>query len=219
VIALEDTTLRNGSTSASGPMAAPDVPVSRLLGLWHALVVGTSAGTAVAAEAFSSTSAGSALPVDPRPGTAISELRRLSGLTWRELAHVFRVSRRTLHFWASGEQMSVPHHERLVRLVTFLRRVDRGWGKENGALFRLPDERGSSPLDFLAAGEFERAFSMLGPGSGAPRPSPRPLGDETREARKPLPPDVLADARHETVHTDSGRRRPAKRTRVKRGRA
>ena len=36
------------------------------------------------------------------PGAAIAELRRVSGLTWDQLARLVGVSRRTLHFWASG---------------------------------------------------------------------------------------------------------------------
>ena len=37
---------------------------------------------------------------------AIAELRRLSGLTWDQLARLFNVSRRALHFWASGKPMT-----------------------------------------------------------------------------------------------------------------
>ena len=34
---------------------------------------------------------------------AVSELRRISGLTWEQLAWLFGVSRRSVHFWASGK--------------------------------------------------------------------------------------------------------------------
>src|SRR2546428_13805112 len=36
-------------------------------------------------------------------GPAIMELRRLSGMTWEQLASLFEVTRRTVHFLASGK--------------------------------------------------------------------------------------------------------------------
>src|SRR4030065_864926 len=44
-----------------------------------------------------------------RPGAltanAIAEIRRLTGLTWGQIAEIFDVSRRTIHFWASGKPL------------------------------------------------------------------------------------------------------------------
>ncbi|MYE02765.1 MAG: helix-turn-helix transcriptional regulator [Alphaproteobacteria bacterium] len=40
---------------------------------------------------------------------ALFEIRRLSGLTWQELADLFGVSRRTVHNWANGARPSAEH--------------------------------------------------------------------------------------------------------------
>jgi DNA-binding transcriptional regulator YiaG len=37
---------------------------------------------------------------------AVNELRKLSGLTWEQLATLFNVSRRSVHFWASGQSLT-----------------------------------------------------------------------------------------------------------------
>ena len=38
----------------------------------------------------------------PDARRATSELRRISGLTWKQLGELFNVSRRNIHFWANG---------------------------------------------------------------------------------------------------------------------
>jgi len=43
----------------------------------------------------------------------------------------------------------------------------------------------------------------------------RPLSKSARDARKPLPPEVLAGARQETVHVESGKWRRPKSTKVR----
>ena len=43
----------------------------------------------------------------------------------------------------------------------------------------------------------------------------RPLSKSARDARKPLPPEVLADARQETVHVESGKWRVPRSTKVR----
>ena len=46
---------------------------------------------------------------------AISELRRISGLTWEQLGELFEVSRRSVHFWASGKPLNAANEQRLMR--------------------------------------------------------------------------------------------------------
>ncbi|HQN10370.1 MAG TPA: helix-turn-helix domain-containing protein, partial [Thermoanaerobaculia bacterium] len=41
-----------------------------------------------------------------RTGSRLYELRRLTGLTWDEIARLFHVSRRSVFLWASGRPMS-----------------------------------------------------------------------------------------------------------------
>ena len=43
----------------------------------------------------------------------------------------------------------------------------------------------------------------------------RPLSKSARDARKPLPPEVLAGARQETVHVESGKWRRPKSAKVR----
>ncbi|WP_419950972.1 helix-turn-helix domain-containing protein [Candidatus Palauibacter sp.] len=57
---------------------------------------------------------------------AVSELRRISGLTWEQLAELFGVSRRSVHCWASGKPLNAANHERLMRVLDVVRDADRG---------------------------------------------------------------------------------------------
>jgi hypothetical protein len=49
------------------------------------------------------TTSGTKAAEAPSEAGALSELRRLSGLSWGQLARALGVTRRTLHFWASGK--------------------------------------------------------------------------------------------------------------------
>ncbi|MEM5709754.1 helix-turn-helix transcriptional regulator, partial [Elizabethkingia meningoseptica] len=57
---------------------------------------------------------------------AVLEIRRLSGLTWEELADLFDVSRRSVHHWASGKPVNTEHDQALRGVLTALRHLDRG---------------------------------------------------------------------------------------------
>ena len=57
---------------------------------------------------------------------AVSELRRISGLTWEQLAGLFGVSRRAVHFWASGKPLNATNHQRLMRVLDVVRGADVG---------------------------------------------------------------------------------------------
>ena len=74
------------------------------------------------------TTAGAPVPLVAAPaGAVIGELRRLSGLTWDQLARLLGVSRRSVHFWASGKPMAQSNEEHLRRLLAVVRKVDRGF--------------------------------------------------------------------------------------------
>ena len=47
----------------------------------------------------------------------IADLRRLTGFTWEQLASEFNVSRRAVHFWASGKPMTAQHRATLQALL------------------------------------------------------------------------------------------------------
>lgn len=136
-------------------------------------------------------------------GGAIAELHRVTGLTWEQLARLFGVSRRSLHFWASGKPMAPANEEHLQRLRAVIGKIDRGSARENRAALLAPGEDGSLPFDLLAAGHYERAFAQLGLGqrrAQAPRVSSAELA-----ARAPRPPDERVDALQDPIHPVSGR--------------
>ena len=158
------------------------------------VLVQTSAGGVAAEETHAEQS----------PGTAIMELRRLSGLTWDHLARLLGVTRRSLHFWASGHPASAKNEERLYRVLAAVRRADRGGASKNRAM--LFDERdGVVPFDLLERGEYDRFLAVVGPGSGRRQATPKPLSAEARSTRKPPPPEMLVGALQERVHKDKGR--------------
>lgn len=136
----------------------------------------------------------------------IRELRRVLGLTWEELADLFGVKRRSVHFWASGMGMKPAHAERLEYLRVFAAAVDRGYPQVNHALLTTAPVGSESPLELLIAGNFNEALRAVGRirherGTfGRVRPSPI----EVREL--PPPPDTLVDALHDPVGPTSGQR-------------
>ena len=154
---------------------------------------------------------------EPEPldaGAAISELRRLAGLTWQQLARVFGVARRSLHFWASGKPLNAANDERLRRLLAVVRQADRGAADTNRAML-LRDHDGVLPLDLLTEGRLDEFLALVGKGPGRHRLALTPLSAEAREARKPAPPDELVEALHDRVHRDVGRGRAARTVRNK----
>jgi DNA-binding transcriptional regulator YiaG len=150
------------------------------------------------------TTAGATWVGEPDPGAAIGELRRSSGLTWDQLARLFGVDRRSLHFWASGKRMAPANEERLQRLLAVMRKIDRGSASANRAalLGALPD--GALPYDHLVRGAYEFVAKQLGAGE-AGRASPTPLSREAHRTRAPRAPSELVDALHDRVHPASGR--------------
>jgi DNA-binding transcriptional regulator YiaG len=146
---------------------------------------------------------------------AIAELRRLSGLTWDQLARLFNVSRRSVHLWVSGKPMNAPNEERLHKVLALLQEVDRGSADENRRLLLTPIDSGESPLDLMAAGQFKTVRQALGSGSGRGQVVHTPLSSSAWEARLPPKPENLVDARHEPVHQDLGVARTARTKRTK----
>ncbi len=152
-------------------------------------------------------------PTDPR--AALLELRRLTGLTWEQLARLFGVSRRTLHFWASGKPINARNEEHLRRLLAVLRQADRGTASENRAML-LTGQAGNLPLDLLAERRYEAFLQLAGQGPGRRSIPKKPLSPEAREARKPPPPKERVDALQDKAHKEIGRGRPARTSRNKR---
>lgn len=146
---------------------------------------------------------------------AISELRRVSGLTWEQLGQLFEVSRRSIHFWASGKRLNAGNEARLMRVLAAVRDTDRGDSRSNrAALFEAT--AGTTPFDLLVSQRFAEARALLGKGIGRRAPEPAELSQKAKDARKPLRPEELVDAKHDRVHSDRGRARSARAVRSKR---
>ncbi len=204
-----------GTTSAAGAMRLRQAREPFLVGF---LLVGLETSTAYALPpdvvqrshcSTDHTTAGASVSVSAPSGAAIGELRQLSGLTWDQLARLCNVSRRSLHFWASGKPMAPGNEEHLQRLLAVMRRLDRGSARANRAMLLGVREGGILPFDLLAAGNYERVLSRLGAGE-ARRVSPPRLSPGARAARAPRPPEELVDAVHDPIHPSSGRLRSAK---------
>lgn len=211
------------STTPLGPMlthAAAPLVIGFILA-----VPGTSAGAPLpprlpvmaAAEHGPDGASADAAPSDEEPTSRdIVKLRRSSGLTWEQLAQLFGVSRRALHFWASGKPMSARNTEHLQRVVAVLQRVDRGSASANRATLLEPTQ-GVLPFDLLTRHDYEGALRLLGASPTHARPPrPRPSA-EALAARAPRRPAELVDALEDTVHHESGRVRKAKSVKVRGG--
>lgn len=77
----------------------------------------------------------------------VRRLKQRSGLSWRELADAFGVSRRSLHFWVNGGNMAQANIQRLQQLTGDI----ASFGNRVPALVRSellrPDTSGMSQLD------------------------------------------------------------------------
>lgn len=151
-------------------------------------------------------------PNEAQPSArAIAQLRRLSGLTWDQLARLFGVSRRAVHFWASGMAMNVANETHLHRTLDVLVAADRGNARSNRTAL-LEATKGTSAFDLLVAQQWAEACQRLGPGSGRKTLSHRGHDEKSRAARQlPRPADLL-DSREDTVHREIGRGRAAKKS-------
>lgn len=147
--------------------------------------------------------------------SAVNELRLISGLTWDELGQLLGVSRRSLHFWASGKPLSAQNEERVTRLLAVVRFIDRGNARNNRKAL-LGAESGETAFNLLAAQRFEEVCALLGPGARRPAPARAPLSPEAKAARLPLSPETLVDAENDPAHRGSGRVRIARTVRVPR---
>jgi DNA-binding transcriptional regulator YiaG len=143
----------------------------------------------------------------------LNELKQLSGLTWEQLAKVLNVSRRSLHFWASGKPISPFNEEHLRRLLATIRYVDRGSPDVNRGALLQPQHGSTIPLDLLIAGKYEEVKRLLGAGTTVEKSKLKPLSPEAIASRLPPPPEDLVGALQDTIHREVGKSRPAKTTR------
>jgi DNA-binding transcriptional regulator YiaG len=124
---------------------------------------------------------------------SIHEIRRLSGLKWEELAAMFRVSRRSVHHWASGKVVSSANEDLIRKVLALARAYNRGEARKTRDLLLTPNANGVSAFDLIRA----RSFAALGavPSLAPPATirSLEQLSDQARAALRPPPPHVLLD--------------------------
>lgn len=118
------------------------------------------------------------------PAELVNELRRVSGLTWAQVAEVFGVSKRAPYHWASGETVSAENHERLGQVMAVLRFIDKGSAEENRNLLLGHTRLGQTYLDLLRSGEYELVRDLAGKGSGRP-PFERMVTQDAEKLRAP----------------------------------
>jgi hypothetical protein len=149
-----------------------------------------------------------AAPQSFRTRDAIFELRRLSGLTWEELATLLSVTRRSLHLWANGAPINAPNEKRVRNLLMTMRELDRGTARENRGLLLAPLQDGVTVGELLEGRHFEEAVALAGRGRG------RAVGLTTRDpvsrAEKLSVADMLG-TRSDRLHKDEGAALPPRR--------
>ena len=216
--------LVDNGTSARGSMGRCDVrpPISLITLFWlpeENFSVTTScqyASVPTDRAILTDTPTSSGCNVNPSftTGSRILELRRLTGLTWDQLARVFHVDRRSLHFWASGKPLSSSNEQRLNRLVALIYEIDRGSAAANRSA--LLGAHGSMiPFDLLVDGQWDKVLKLLGSGSGRLLEAvPYPSRDFRLGYAPPAPADLVG-ALQNRVHENKGRLLAAKPIRVK----
>ncbi len=148
-------------------------------------------------------------PTNAITATAITELRRRSGLTWEQLAQLFGVARRSVHFWASGNPLNADNERQLFQVLDLIRTADRGEARVTRAAL-MNVEGGTSAFDLLTARRFADAASKLGAGVASNRPALGPLSHAAKAARAPLPPAELMATADDRVHREPGHARGAR---------
>ena len=221
--ALQESAVRGGTTSlsrtergrdhaprfvivASGALAIAGTSSARPTRLWAPYVRRTNATVGGSSRDLAVTRTGHELEAARR---AVSELRRISGLTWHQLGKLLGVSRRSVHYWASGKPLNAQNEERLMRVLDIVRAADRGSASRTRTAL-LDSGGGVAPFDMLATMRFDDARRALGSGRARRVPALSGLSAEAKAARKPLPPEELYDAKSDRVHREPGRARAAR---------
>jgi len=141
---------------------------------------------------------------------SLSKIRRLSGLTWEQIAKLFNVSRRSLHFWASGQPLSRFNEEQLNRLLGTIQFIDQGSASLNRSLLLQPNVDGNPLFDLLVAGKHEEFKQIAGSRNAPQKPLLGVLSEDAHKAYRPQNPADLVDALQEPIHREVGRSRPAR---------
>lgn len=193
------------SSGTAGTWSIPDDAALSCLGYLEGDELFAEPGTTIGAVLHERTSP---------TAEAVLDIRRRSGLTWQQLARVFDVDRRSLHFWAKGSRPSGTHVERLELVRAILQQLDTGDPEYTRQRLVTPVHSGGSILDLLAEKRDREALesvrsiiheSVRSESSDRPGRRPPALPREEREARRALPPlDLLGTIRDSDHPASSG---------------
>lgn len=87
--------------------------------------------------------------VESDPSVLVSELKVRSGLTWAQIAQLFGVTRRAVHLWVEGGNISASHRSRLNELLAMV--SQSGYNDPKSVRqWLLSAETGSSRTRFAA---------------------------------------------------------------------
>jgi len=150
------------------------------------------------------TTSGLKIPQWKDSASAISEVRLLSGLTWDQLAQIFKVDRRSLHFWASGKSLSGANEEKLSRVLSALKQIDQGSAKTNRQLLLSSNADGISPFFLLQEERFAEVITLANTGNNFRSTPAASLSSEAKNTRRPKPPSEMIDALHDKAHEQKG---------------
>ncbi|MCY3020093.1 MAG: helix-turn-helix domain-containing protein [Planctomycetota bacterium] len=208
-------------TSASGAMLVQRASKTLHIGIL-CLGIGTTSAVAPATDRVNDrfpqmiqTSAGSPAVAATRQTTAVSELRQLSGLSWDQLARILGVSRRSIHFWASGKTLTQANEEKLNRVLSVVRRLDRGSATANRAVLLGSLADGTIPFDLLINGDYSGALDAIGETRGARRRHQTSISATTDTIRTERSPADFMQTLHDPVHSEVGRGRIARSVRTR----
>lgn len=151
-------------------VALANLSLDILVGTSDSLAVWRHARPAVAEVSWTNAGVtGSRRNEGPNPAAgALIEIRRLSEVTWAQLAQLMGVDRRSVHSWATGGRLSSGREERLYKLLATAREHSQGGAAATRrALFVemtpdhaafLPEERRSIKAAGISTAAVERGL-------------------------------------------------------------
>lgn len=125
--------------------------------------------------------------------STVHKLRRLSGLTWDQIAEIFGVTRRTIHLWASGKAMTAKHEEKLHWVYGAVRLMDKGEAKLTRTALLSVGSSGMTALEELRRDVYSGASrGQSAIDNATMRAGPNMQSDQTRRFRGfPSPAQIL----------------------------
>lgn len=95
------------------------------------------------------------------PSKAVLEIRKQADLTWKELANLFAVSRRSVHNWAADEPITSENEHRIYSVLDLIRQIhDRVPAAVRHALL-MPRPGGVSIFDLVKEGAINEALEVI----------------------------------------------------------